>query len=138
MEMDQHIKFWLDSADHDLEAAESLLASDKFDWCLFLGHLVLEKALKAVYVRDNENQMPPRTHNLVKIADATSLKIDENIRIFLDEVTAFNLEIRYPDYRRDFFKRCTQAFSENKIKQIKDFLQWLKDNLQSRPSLKDT
>lgn len=29
MEIDQHIKFWIDGADHDLEAAESsrLLAS---------------------------------------------------------------------------------------------------------------
>lgn len=138
MDTDQHIKFWLDGADHDLEAAESLLTSGKFDWCLFLGHLVLEKALKAVYVRDNENHLPPRTHNLVRIAEATRLKIDDDIRVFLDEVTAFNLEVRYPDYKRDFFKRCTQDFSEKKIKQIKDFFQWLKDNLPSIPPLEDT
>lgn len=131
MEIDQHIKFWLDSADHDLEAAESLLIADKFDWCPFLGHLVIEKALKAAYVRDNENHMPPRTHNLVKIAEATKLEIDEDVRIFLDEVTSFNLEVRYPDYRRDFFKRCTREFSEKKLGQIKDFLQWLKDSLLS-------
>jgi len=134
MDIGQHIKFWLDSADHDLEAADSLLAADKFDWCLFLGHLVIEKALKAVYVRDNENRMPPRTHNLVKIAEATGLEIDEDIKIFLDEITAFNLEVRYPDYRRDFFKICTREFSEEKLDQIKDFLQWLKFSLLSKPS----
>ena len=133
MEINEHIRFWLDSADHDLEAAESLLVSGKFDWCLFLGHLVLEKALKAAYVRDNDNQMPPRTHNLVKIAEATKLTIDENTRVFLDEVTAFNLEVRYPDYRKDFFKRCTLDFSEDKLSQIKEFLQWLKNNLPSPP-----
>ena len=134
MDIGQHIKFWLNSADHDLEAAVSLFAADKFDWCLFLGHLVIEKALKAVYVRDNENRMPPRTHNLVKIAEATRLELNEDIKIFLDEVTAFNLEVRYPDYRRDFFKICTREFSEEKLGQIKDFLQWLKDSLLSLPS----
>ena len=60
MEIEEHIRFWLDGADHDLDAAESLFAAEKFDWCLFLGHLVLEKALKAMYVRDNNSQMPPR------------------------------------------------------------------------------
>lgn len=92
MNIEQHIKFWLDSADHDLGAAESLFNSGKFDWCLFLGHLVLEKALKAVYVRDNANEMPPRVHNLVKLAEATELKLDEDIKLFLDEITDFNLE----------------------------------------------
>lgn len=138
MEIDQHVKFWLDGADHDLDAAESLLTSGKFDWCLFLGHLVLEKALKAAYVRDNENRMPPRTHNLVKIAEATRLVIDEDDRIFLDEVTAFNLEVRYPDYKRDIFRKYTQEFCGRKIRQIKEFLQWLKDNLLPMPSSEDT
>ena len=31
MNLNQHIKFWLDSADHDLDAAESLLNAEKFD-----------------------------------------------------------------------------------------------------------
>lgn len=86
----------------------------------------------------DENQMPPRTHNLVKIAEATRLEIDESARMFLDEVTAFNIEARYPDYKGSFFKRCTQDFSEKKIKQVKDYLQCLKDNLRPMPSSKDT
>ena len=62
MKVDDHIKYWLDSADHDLDTAESLFSAGKYDWCLFLGHLVLEKVLKALYVKDNENRMPPKTH----------------------------------------------------------------------------
>ncbi|MBW1738486.1 MAG: HEPN domain-containing protein [Deltaproteobacteria bacterium] len=51
MKINEHIKYWLNSADHDLETAESLLAAEKFDWCLFLGHLVLEKALDNTFGR---------------------------------------------------------------------------------------
>jgi HEPN domain-containing protein len=47
MKIDEHIKYWLNSADHDLDTAESLFSTGKYDWCLFLGHLVLEKGLKA-------------------------------------------------------------------------------------------
>jgi len=138
MDAAQHIQFWLDSADHDLDAAESLYASGKYDWSLFLGHLVVEKALKAVYVRDNGNRMPPRTHNLVRIAEATQLSIDENDWLFLDEVTSFNLEVRYPDYKRSFFVKCTKEFCEEKLDQIKEFVKWLKSNLQQRQSSVDT
>jgi HEPN domain-containing protein len=35
MKIDEHIKYWLNSADHDLDTAESLFAVGKFDWCLF-------------------------------------------------------------------------------------------------------
>lgn len=131
MNIEQHIKFWLDSADHDLDAAESLFNAGKFDWCLFLGHLVLEKALKAVYVRDNANELPPRIHNLVKLAEATRLKLDEDTKLFLDEITDFNLEVRYPDYKKEFYKKCTRTFCEEKLARIKDFLQWIKKNIPS-------
>ena len=77
MKIEEHIRFWIDGAEHDLGTAEELFSAEKFDWCLFLGHLVLEKALKAHYVQDNENQMPPRIHNLVKLAEKTLLPLSE-------------------------------------------------------------
>jgi HEPN domain-containing protein len=45
--MNNHVRYWLDSAAHDLDVAESLFQNAKYDWCLFLAHLVLEKILKA-------------------------------------------------------------------------------------------
>ena len=50
METKQHIEYWLKSAAHDLKAAETLFEHQRYDWCLFLGHLVIEKILKAFYV----------------------------------------------------------------------------------------
>ncbi|MGA2090806.1 MAG: HEPN domain-containing protein [Endomicrobiales bacterium] len=51
--------YWLQSARHDWDAAQSLLKSGKYDWSLFLGHLVIEKSLKAYWVRDNKGDAPP-------------------------------------------------------------------------------
>ena len=90
MKIEEHIQFWIDGADHDLDTAEGLFSAEKFDWCLFLGHLVLEKALKAHYIQGNENQMPPRIHNLVKLAELTAVPLSEELKVFLDEVTDFN------------------------------------------------
>ena len=48
MDIEKQVDYWKKSAEHDLSAAESLLKDEKFDWALFLGHLVLEKALKVI------------------------------------------------------------------------------------------
>jgi len=74
-------------------------------------------------------EIPPRTHNLVKLAEATKLKIDEETKLFLDEITYFNLEVRYPDYKSEFFKKCSSSFCEKKLVRIKDFLQWIKKEI---------
>jgi HEPN domain-containing protein len=34
MKSEEHIQFWLEGAAHDLDAAESLFAAGKHDWCL--------------------------------------------------------------------------------------------------------
>lgn len=129
MKIEEHIQFWLESADNDLDTAEKLFTVEKYDWCLFLGHLVLEKVLKAHYVKDNENQMPPRIHNLVKLSEKTSIKLTEKQKSFLDEVTDFNLEVRYPEYKKEFQKMCTREFCKRKFSKIKEEYKWLKSRI---------
>lgn len=134
MNIEDHIQFWLDGADHDLDVAESLFSAGKYDWCLFLAQLVIEKALKATYVRDNNNQLPPRTHNLVRLAVATSLEINDEQKELLSEITDYNLEVRYPAYPRDFYKKCTEAFTSKKFDDIKEIYRWIKSRIQSEKS----
>ena len=86
MTKDEHVKYWLNSAGHDLETAESLFASGRYDWCLFIGHLVLEKTLKALVVLNNEDNLPPKIHNLVKLAKLASVKLTMEQEIFFDEI----------------------------------------------------
>jgi len=128
MKIDDHIKYWLDSADNDLDAAKSLFLSEKYDWCLFIGHLVLEKILKAFYVLNN-NEIPPKTHNLLKIAEAADIDLSEEQIVFLDEVNDFNLEVRYPEYKSEFYKLCTKEFAEKYFHEIEEFASWLKSRI---------
>lgn len=129
MDRQRQIDYWLDSAVHDLEAAESLYSAGKYDWCLFLGHLVLEKALKAAYVRKHEDVLPPRTHNLVRLIQETSIPADEEMLLWLDLVTDFHLEVRYPDYKNEFYKQCTQKFANSQLLKIKEFFSCIKSHL---------
>jgi len=84
--------------------SESLFETGKNDWALFLGHLVLEKGLKALYVKKNGNSIPPRIHNLVRLAELSLIELSEERKLFLDRVNDFNIEVRYPDYKNEFYK----------------------------------
>lgn len=125
----QHIVYWINSAEHDLETAESLFSAAKYDWCLFLGHLVLEKALKASWVYHYGDELPPRTHNLVQLIRSTSLPADEELIFWLDQVNDFHLEVRYPDFKNAFYKRCTPEFAEGHLSKIKETFSWIKLHL---------
>jgi HEPN domain-containing protein len=124
MTKEEHIKYWLESAQHDLESSESILDSGRYDWCLFIGHLALEKILKAVFVDRNDNNMPPKIHNLVRLAELSKIELDEDQKFHLDKITDFNIQTRYPDYKLDFYKRCNVEYTNEYLAKIKEFYAW--------------
>lgn len=124
MNIKLNIDYWLKSAAHDLDVAETLFLNQKYDWCLFIGHLVIEKTLKAFYVRDKQ-EMPPKIHNLVRLAENTKLALDKEQLQFLAEVNRFNIEARYNDYKFKFQKLCTAEFTEEQFSKIKEMYKWL-------------
>lgn len=128
MKKEEHIQYWINSAEHDLDTAESMFRAEKYDWCLYVGHLVLEKALKAAYVQQH-NRIPPRIHNLVRLGELCHIELTEEQKYFLDQVTDFNIQTRYPDYRLTFYQRCTEEYTAPRFEKIKDYYQWLKSLL---------
>ena len=122
--MNKHVAYWVDSADHDLDVAESLFKNGKYDWCLFIAHLVLEKILKGCYYK-NKNDYPPRSHDLVKLADIAGLKMEEEWTEFLESVNTFNMSVRYPDEKFKFYRMCTKEFAEQNFLRIKELRLWL-------------
>ncbi len=97
-----------------------------FTWALFIGHLVIEKLLKAYYVQ-TVGANPPFVHNLLRLADQTNLNLDESQKDFLATVTTFNIRARYDDYKLEFYRTCTPQFTVQWIDQIEDFRLWIKN-----------
>ena len=114
----RQIDYWANSANHDLDVSEALFQSGKYDWFLFIAHLVLEKILKAVYVK-NIGKSPPRIHDLVRMAKMAEIEFDEDTLEFMDGVSTFNISTRYPDEKLKFYKTCTHEFTEEHFQRIK-------------------
>lgn len=47
--------YWISSSDKDFRTMQNLFESKDFHWALFLGHLVIEKLLKAKIVQQTKN-----------------------------------------------------------------------------------
>lgn len=48
------IKYWTISSDRDYEAMLSNYKVKQYTWALFIGHLTIEKLLKALYAKINK------------------------------------------------------------------------------------
>ena len=95
---DQHIEYWLSTAKEDLETVDYLFAGDRFVHALFFSHLALEKVLKAHWVKNNEENTPPKSHNLIYLVEKSNLSLREAETDFLQQLNAWQIEGRYPDY----------------------------------------
>ncbi len=121
----EHIEFWLESSSKDLIVMNHLFEKKDYSYSLFFGHLILEKVLKALFVKKKKN-IPPYKHSLPLLVEKIGFEIDENKETFLEEVSDFNIEARYPDIKFSFYKKCTKEYTEVKIKEIKEFYKWIK------------
>ena len=121
------MKFWLESSDNDYETMNVLYQNRKNTWCLFIGHLLIEKLLKGLYAKSNfENPIPPKTHNLILLAKKSNLNIPKEIREKIQVINTFNISARYDDYKKSFDKKCTDEYTKLQIQSIKEVREWLK------------
>lgn len=119
------IQYWLASSDDDYETMEAMYNSKRYNWTLFIGHLMIEKLLKAYYVKVNE-AFPPYIHNLLRLAEKSQLELNKENKIFFITVTAFNINSRYDDYKMSFQKMCTPEFTAQWIERLKQKRLWIK------------
>ncbi len=98
------VEHWLQSAERNYVTMNNLLNSKDYNWALFMGHLVIEKTLKAFFVKKH----PIFTHNLLRLAYKINLVISDKHQKWLDKVTTFNLNARHKTYKQEFYKLCTK------------------------------
>lgn len=116
----EHIKYWKVTAADDWRAVQQLFKGRNYIQSLFFAHLVLEKLLKAYWVKDNVSNHPPKTPNLILLNKQTKLNLSETDLQFLASMNDFQLEGRYPDYSNKLFKTY-------KLKQTKEVLIKIED-----------
>lgn len=127
-DIEKTVNYWLEGADYDMGVAEALYKKKKYPYALFMGHLALEKVLKAVVVKTTHKHAP-YTHSLEKLARKLKIDTPKQTQIKLREFMEFHLEARYPDEQKAFYKKCSRSYTKGKLQEIKEIFEWLKSCL---------
>lgn len=116
---------WIESSLDDFQTMNKLFKAESYNWSLFLGHISVEKLLKALYVKSH-GKHAPLIHNLYRLAELCEIELDDKYSDWLDTITSFNINARYDDYRKEFYNLCTHEYTELWIRRIKELYEWIK------------
>jgi len=119
---------WIETSCDDFNTMNKLFKSKSYNWALFVGHISVEKLLKALYVKLH-GKHAPLIHNLYRLAELCEIELADEYSDWLDTITSFNINARYDDYRKEFYNFCTLEYTELWIGRIKELCGWIKKML---------
>ena len=125
MTKQQYIDYWLNTAEKDWISVELLFNGKQYLHCLFWAHLTLEKLAKAHWVKNHEDNIPPKVHNVVWLLNESNVDLGKEAMNFLSKFHDFQLSTRYPDYVYKIYKIATKKYTENTLQTIKEIRQCL-------------
>lgn len=122
--------YWIELADYDLETAKAMLKSKRFLYVGYMCNQVIEKMLKAYYVKAKGKQ-PPYTHKLIRLAEESNLykMFSDEQKDFLDIISPLNIEARYPTQKQDLLESLSKDKCVNIIKRTEELMLWIKNKL---------
>jgi HEPN domain-containing protein len=122
MNIEKQITFWRSGAEEDFEVAKELVEKGRTRHGLFFAHLAVEKLLKAHVVKTTQD-IPPKIHNLVRLAQLTGLPISEEMETFFRRLNAYQLDGRYPETTTG--ESIVEYHATTIIDSAQEVLQWL-------------
>jgi HEPN domain-containing protein len=120
--------YWITSSDSDYKTMLDLFDTKNYNWALFIGHLVIEKLLKAYYIKI-QGSFPPLIHDLKRIGEKAGILFDKDTEIIVETISQFNIRTRYDDYKQEFYKLCTREYAVEWIDKINTIRTWIKTML---------
>lgn len=130
MTKEEHINYWAKQVDEDFDCAIVLSHAKHFAQSLFWAHLALEKLTKALWIKKNEGNTPPFVHNLLRLITQTNEYFSEEQLQFINEMNAFQIKGRYPDYAESLEQTITKEICEEYLTETKKMILCLQGKLQ--------
>ena len=107
-----------------------MLKSKRYLYVGFMCNQVIEKILKAYFVKVNKAQ-PPYIHKLIRLAEECNLykTMSDQQKNFSFEITPLNIEARYPTLKDEIAKVLNKQNCKKIIKETEEMVQWIKSKL---------
>lgn len=122
--MSKVIDEWISISDYDFETAKAMLETGRYLYVAFMCQQSIEKLLKAIYVKDKQ-EVPPRVHNLILLADQIGIELDQDTKHFFQKLCEYYLENRYPQDMQELARSFGKMQAQDLLDKSKDIRKWL-------------
>ena len=117
----EETKNWLEMVNYDLDTAKQMFNTKRYVYVIFMCHLAIEKALKAI-VCEETRKFPPKTHDLIFLTRIGKVEFSEELMNYIGMINNVAVVIRYPEdlskLVSSYTKTVTQKYLDNTIKVI--------------------
>ena len=118
---------WFAQVDYDIATAEQMLHAGRYIYVIFMSHMALEKALKAL-VTEETQQLPPRTHNLIDLAQRAQVVLSQEQQDFLGKINNTSVVVRYPDDLAAMVSQYPEAIAQDYLERTKELILWVRQD----------
>lgn len=126
--MEKRTEEWLRQSDYDLETADTMFESGRHIYAVFMCHLAIEKALKAL-LYERLREIPPKSHSLVLLLTKLEVRPPENLGRYIVRLSEASIPTRYPEdlakVQRDYSTEVTREL----LDRGKEVATWIKNQL---------
>jgi HEPN domain-containing protein len=123
---------WLAQGDYDLATAEQMLHAGRYIYVIFMSHMALEKALKAL-VTEETQKLPPRTHNLIDLAQRAHVILSQEQQDFFGKINNTSVIVRYPDDLAAMVSQYPEVIARDYLERTKELITWLRQDQRLQP-----
>lgn len=117
------VAFWKEGAKESLEDADILFKNGRYVYAVYTMHLTFEKWFKSKWVERLKKSPPPKTHELIRLANEALLSLSPQELELCEELTKYNISGRYGEYRKKLFKATDKATAAEIFSQVKNLWQ---------------
>lgn len=119
---------WLEQVKYDLDTAESMFETDRYVYTIFMCHLAIEKALKALIV-EKTGKAPPKIHNLIRLIKLSNAELNSNRLKFVSRLSLAGVVTRYPENLRKAISDYPRPVARDYLINTKDVVKCLKQQI---------
>lgn len=118
---------WLAQVDYDIVTAEQILHAGRYIYVIFMSHMALEKALQALLTEERQ-KLPPRTHNLIDLAQRAQLLLSQEQQDFLGKLNNTSVVVRYPDDLAAMVTQYPEGIARDYLERTKELILWTRQD----------
>ena len=123
--MNKETRNWLAMVEYDLVTAEQMFKTGRYVYVVFMCHLALEKALKAI-VSQETKKAPPKTHDLIFLVNLAKINVEQDLLDFVGMLNNVSVVTRYPEDLSRLVLSYPKQVTQEYLRKTREVILWIK------------